>query len=352
VRPTAAAALLASLLGSCGAPGDGPADAPPADDAPGPADAASPDAEPPTGPARFGGCPAFPADTVFHADLRGLPVHPRSAEWLAYVGLDDPLWLPVQLDTTNPLAPVRYGDPIHVADAATPRVTVAYNGTYPVEAQYAGPFPQPTPFDIETGFDQHTIVVDTDECAAYELIGASLFDRLRASGGARWELRSVDYLPNAHSVTAPGFPLLGTVLRADELRAGYVDHPLSFVIPQVRSTEPLWPARRTDGTGTAADAMPMGAWLRLKASVDTSGFPPAARIVAEGLKVHGMILGDSGGVDGAVIANVEKTADWVDASGASLEADLASIREVIEVSDFEVVDASGLVVSPDSLQVR
>ena len=30
-------------------------------------------------------CPVFPADNYWHADVRGLPVHPRSAAWLSHM---------------------------------------------------------------------------------------------------------------------------------------------------------------------------------------------------------------------------------------------------------------------------
>jgi hypothetical protein len=38
----------------------------------------------------------------------------------------------------------------------------------------------------------------------------------------------------------------------------------------------------------------MGLRVRLKASFDTSGFPPQARVVLEALKRYGMILADNG----------------------------------------------------------
>src|SRR4051812_37006390 len=36
-----------------------------------------------------GGCSLFPADNVWHADVSGLPVHPRSADWIASMGGPD-----------------------------------------------------------------------------------------------------------------------------------------------------------------------------------------------------------------------------------------------------------------------
>jgi hypothetical protein len=304
-------------------------------------------------PLPLAGCTIFPRDTVFHADVRTLPVHPRSAEWIAWLGADSALRLPVKTDRTNPFAPVRYGVPINLAEAATARVRVEYNGFYAIERQYAGPFPKPLPLAIQDGFDQHTIVLETSECVSYELIGAShFFDVLRASGGARVDLASHDYLPLAHAVTAPGLANLASLLRADELRAGHIDHVLLFSMPRVRTLDPLWPAKRSDGIATEANAIPMGAWLRLRADFDVASLPPAAQIVARALRRHGLVLGDTGGVEGAIVVRVEKVAEFVDTSGTNVEDELYAIQDFVTAGDFEVIDASPMQVDPDSLRIR
>jgi hypothetical protein len=304
-------------------------------------------------PLPLGGCTVFPRDTVFHADIRTLPVHPRSDAWIAWLGATAPLRLPVIPDTSNPFAPVRYGIPVTLADAGTRRVRVAYNGFYAVERQYAGPFPFPPALPIQDGFDQHTVVLETDECVSYELIGASTFsDVLRASGGARVDLGAYAYLPFAHAVTAPGLSNLATLLRADEVRAGRIDHVLLFSVPRVKSTEPLWPAKRTDGIATEADAIPMGAWLRLRADFDLAPLPPAAQIVARALQRHGLLLGDTGGVADAIVVRVEKSARFEDAAGRNVEADLYAIQRFVRAADFEVIDASPMQLDPDSLRLR
>ena len=76
---------------------------------------------------------------------------------------------------------------------------------------------------------------------------------------------------------------------------------------------------------------PMGLRVRLKASVDISGFPRQARIVLQALKTYGMILADNGSpwyVSGA------PSPRW---SNAQLHA-----LGTLHGSDFEVVDTSRL----------
>jgi hypothetical protein len=304
-------------------------------------------------PLPLGGCTIFPRETVFHADIRALPVHPRSAEWIAFLGESSALRLPSVPVPMVPLPPLRYGVPINRADASTPRMRVEYNGVYAIERQYGGPFPKPSPFAIQDGFDQHTVVLETSECASYELIGATdFFGVLRALGGARVDLGSHDYLPRAHSVTAPGLSNLATLLRADEVRAGRIDHVMLFSMPRVKSTEPLWPAKRTDGIATEADAIPMGAWLRLRADFDLAPLPRAAQIVARALQRHGLLLGDTGGVADALVMRIEKSDLYVDAAGRSVEADLHAIQDFVTAGDFEVIDAAPMQVDPESLRIR
>ena len=56
----------------------------------------------------------------------------------------------------------------------------------------------------------------------------------------------------------------------------------------------VYPARHFASDSTDPGLPPMGLRVRLKASFDTSGFPPQARIVLEALKRYGMILADNG----------------------------------------------------------
>jgi hypothetical protein len=75
----------------------------------------------------------------------------------------------------------------------------------------------------------------------------------------------------------------------------------------------------------------MGLRVRLKASVDISGFPRQARIVLQALKTYGMMLADTG-------------SSWY-ISGAPNEHwsndDLHTLGRITG-ADFEVVDTSAL----------
>ena len=85
----------------------------------------------------------------------------------------------------------------------------------------------------------------------------------------------------------------------------------------------------------------MGLRLRLKASLDISGFSPANQVILAALKRYGMFVADNGGpwfVTGAPDPR------WDDD-------DLHRLGQIIG-ADFEAVDESGLMVGPDSGHVR
>ena len=67
--------------------------------------------------------------------------------------------------------------------------------------------------------------------------------------------------------TATSLPLVAGTMTLAELRSGHIDHALAITIPYPRAGVVTWPARRTDGTGTAAE-LPEGAHLRLNPRLD------------------------------------------------------------------------------------
>jgi hypothetical protein len=85
----------------------------------------------------------------------------------------------------------------------------------------------------------------------------------------------------------------------------------------------------------------MGQRFRLKSSVDTSRLPAQARIVAEAMKRYGVVLADNGSP--WFISGVPDS-DW---SNDALHA-----LDGLTGADFEAVDTSSLMLSPDSAACR
>lgn len=344
-RATAVAAVLALVAAGCSDPASPPAAVPTPT---GPVSAAP---APPAGPsavpaarAGLGGrpsptarpCTVFPADNVWHADVSRLPVHPRSTAMIGAIGGG----ATVHADFGSGRwegAPI--GIPITVVPAGQRRVPVTFG--YADESD-PGPYPVPPDAAIEGGpdgtGDRHVIVWDRAACRAYELFDAHRSGAgWRAGSGAVFDLRS-NKLRRAGwtSADAAGLSILAGLVRYDEVAAGRIDHAVRVTVPRTR-TGWTWPATHSASSATDPALPQLGQRLRLKRSVDLSRLPRQARIVAEAMQRYGLIVADHGS---AWFLSGAPDPRW---DNDALHA-LGGLRG----SDFEVVDATGLMVSAGS----
>lgn len=283
-------------------------------------------------------CRVFPPSSVFHADVSRLPVHPRSRTWMRNMqaGSRD---LHPDFGPSYGEQPVPYGIPVTVVGGAHAKVRVRFD--YASESDRRR-YPLGSDTRIEGGRgadgDRHAIIVDRSTCRLYETWNT----RKRASGwtagsGASWDLRSNALRPAGWtSADAAGLPILAGLLRYDEVKAGRVDHPIRFTT-NVTSTRYVWPARHQAGSTSSRDYPPMGAWFRLKAGYDLSGYGRDARVVLRGMKRHGLILADNGSP-----WYFQGTADkrWTGRLVEQLKRVPASAFEAIDVSSLRVTGGS------------
>lgn len=278
-----------------------------------------------------------PEDSFYYRPAADLPVDRRSDAFIASqsgAGLLPGFGGEVYLGVVP-------GQPFNLVDEDTPTYEV---DTGPASgSSYPGPYPIPDPAYIGSlpsyGIDNHFAAVDPDTGTVWELLSARRwFGRWYADVGARWEADRNEYPP--WSTTAAGLPMLPGLITYAEVAAGSIDHVVGAAVPAASSGY-RWPARASDGPNPDASALPMGAWLRLRDDVDTSGLGPQARVVAEALHTYGAVVGDTGGT-----FSLAGTPDrrWDDA-------DLGTLRQ-LTIDDFEVLDVSGVQVSPDSMQAR
>jgi len=278
-------------------------------------------AAPPTVPGARN-CPIFPANNPWNERVDKLPVAPDSDAMISAIGLDSP----VHPDFGSYAG---YGIPYTVVGHATKKVHVSFQ--YADESDH-GPYPLPAHPHIEGGSDRHVLLVDRDSCKLYELFAAvRQGGTWHAGSGAIWNLRSNHLRPNGWtSADAAGLPILPGLARYDEVAAGVIRHALRFTASRTCASH-IYPARHDAGSYSCSSYPSMGLRVRLKASVDLSGFGPQARIILTALKRYGMLLADNGSswyVTGA------PNAGWNDDDLHGLGA--------LHGSDFEVVDTSGL----------
>jgi hypothetical protein len=274
-------------------------------------------------------CPAFPADNIWNTDISTLPVHPKSAAWLASM----------QAATTN-LHPdfgrAPYGFPLAAVDNTHPTTFIHF--IWPGESD-PGPYPFGPDIPLEGGSDRHALMTNGDTCVLYELYlaywnGGSP----KAGSGAIFDLGSNNLRPDGWtSADAAGLPILPGLVRYDEIRAGAISHAIRFTV-DLTDCSHIWPARHDAGTCNP-DYPPMGARFRMKASFSLAGFSRPAKVILRAMKRYGFLLADNGS---NFYFQGTQDSRWTDA--------LLDQLKTIPGSAFEAVDESACQVSADSAQ--
>jgi hypothetical protein len=319
-NPTVAPTVLPTILPTSN-PTVAPTTAPTS--APTVAPTANPTAAPTNNPAP---CTLFPSSNVWNKRVDSLPVASNSTTMLTAIGLSTGLHPDFSSLAWN--GGLGYGIPYNVVGSSTP--------TYPVDFYYPdesdpGPYPIPSNPKIEGGGDAHLLSWDTDNCRLYEIFDASKSGGSWFGGsGAIWDLRSNALRPDGWtSADAAGLPILPGLARYPEVNAGAILHALRFTASRTCANH-IYPARHDAGSYSCSTYPPMGLRVRLKASVDISGYGPQAQVILTALKRYGMLLADNGSnwyISGA------PNAGWDDD-------DLHGLGG-IKGSDFEVVDTTG-----------
>ena len=171
------------------------------------------------------------------------------------------------------------------------------------------PFPSTTPIEGFPGLcvggpgnyigDQHALVLDRNTCFLYETGNTTYCNGAWSTDvEAIWDMRSSEQRPwGWTSVDAAGLPIFPGLVRYDEVAAGAINHALRFTLQNTRSDNNggyfVPPASHAAGTYSGSMNI-MGMRVRLKASVDISGFSAANQVILTAMKKYGMILADNG----------------------------------------------------------
>ncbi|MEE8391298.1 MAG: hypothetical protein V3S14_10965 [Anaerolineae bacterium] len=293
----------------------------------------------PQSPPQVAGCAVFPADNVWNTPVDTLPVDANSAAYVTTIGAGEYVHADFGSGTWE-------GAPIGIpfVDVPGTQATVSVTFGYDDESD-PGPYPIPPNVPIEggpdSGGDRHVLVVDRDDCILYELYAAypQPDGSWSAGSGAIFDLNSHVLRPDGWtSADAAGLPILPGLVRYDEVAAGEIRHAIRFTVPETRRAY-VWPARHYASSLTGAQYPPMGQRFRLRADFDVSGFSPDVQVILQALKKYGMILADNG-------------SSWFISGVPDERWDNDALHELHQVygSDFEAVDASSLMIDPDSGQ--
>jgi hypothetical protein len=257
-------------------------DAGPAADAGTTAQAPSPPAQAPAGNG------IFPPDSWWNTRIDDAPVDPRSDAYIASMGADDPLVASWDADGNGLPYTEIGGDQTDVA--------IHFWG-FPKESD-PGPYPVPWSAPTDLGSDRHLIVVDRTNGWLYEMFNASRNSdgSWQASNGAKWNLRSNERRPDGWtSADAAGLPIFPGLVRYGEVQAGWIGHALRFAVNRSQQGY-VFPASHAAGScALGSDCPPMGLRVRLKKSVDISGFSTRMQVVLKALQLYGMFVADNTG---------------------------------------------------------
>lgn len=301
--------------------------------------------------AEIGGCAIFPANSIFNTRIDTLPVHPNSAAYVNSMGANTTLH--PDFGTFYENAPI--GIPyITVPDSQAPaNITFRYaNESEP------GPYPIPADAPIEGGpnsnGDRHILMVQSPSCKLYEVFAAYPPNTRSATwcqsgawcadSGAVWDLKRNTLRPDTWtSGDAAGLPILPLLVSYDEAIAGEIRHAVRFTADLTQDAY-VWPARHSASDNTDPNVPPLGVRFRLKSSVDVEAMniAPEVKVIFRALQRYGMFLADNG-------------SDWY-ISGTHdprwNDENLVDAFRLLRGRDFEAVDESSLMVSPDSGEAR
>ena len=283
----------------------------------------------------IGDCPIFPANNVWNTRIDTLPVHERSDAWIASIGASTGL----HPDFGSGIYEGRpIGIPYNTAPGNQPEVRVTFE-----YADESDPGPYRLPFDANTegGSDGHVLAIDRERCLLAELYNATKHapTSWSAGSGAIFDLRSNALRPVGWtSADAAGLPILPGLVRYDEVEAGEIAHALRFTVERTQQAY-VWPARHYASDDPDPNLPPMGARVRLKSSVDLTGYAPETRAILTALQRYGMLLADNG-------------SNWFISGTPDPRWNNEHLLQLhgIVGSDLEFVDAASLMVHPDSAE--
>ncbi len=289
-----------------------------------------------------GPCAVFPPDNIWNRNIAALPTHVMSSNYVASIGLGTALHADFGSGLYN-------GGPMGIPFVTVPgsQLFVPINFTEYGGESDPGPYPVPTNAPIEGGpnstGDRHVLVLDSGSCTLYEMYHSypQPNGSWNAGSGALWHLASHALRPVGWtSADAAGLPILPGLARYDEMASGTIRHALRFTANSTQRAY-LWPARHYASNSTDPNLPPMGLRMRLRASVDISGYPTQLRVILQALKDYGMFLADNG-------------SSWFISGAPDDRWDNNILHQIntLHGSDFEAIDESGLMIDPDSGQSR
>jgi hypothetical protein len=264
--------------------------------------------------------PVFPADNWWNTDISSAPVDANSSTYLAWINPARSLHPDFG---GNASASEVYGFPYAVVNGAQPKWAVTFDywdesdGVNMSTGQGVPFYPIPenvlttvgwveggpiASVDLRGSNDRHILIVDCTNRTLYELYNvwfSTQQQRWYAGSGAFFDMKTNNRRPEGWtSADAAGLAIFPGLVRYDEAanpNVAEINH--AFRVTVRDSNGHVYPASHT--AGNTSGALPMGARLRLKKSVNgvdpaTRTNDPVARKIFRAMQKYGLIVADNG----------------------------------------------------------
>ena len=265
--------------------------------------------------------PLFPADNWWNLDISSWPVDSNSASFISFINNGDTRRLHPDFGGNAGSGYAIYGMPYAVVTSVTNADLKAVQFDYANESDGVDhstntsfpfyPIPSeaitqpywieggdPGNVDLRSSEDRHLLIVDKDRNYLYELYNVfynTTQGKWFAGSGAFFDMNANSRRPDGWtSADAAGLAILPGLVRYDEVYDpnAEIRHALRVT---VRATNGyVYPASHR--AGSTAGALPMGARLRLKASVDITQrtSDPNVQKIFRAMQKYGLIVADNG----------------------------------------------------------
>jgi hypothetical protein len=266
--------------------------------------------------------PLFPPDNWWNMDISNWPVDPRSENFISFINNGGTRRLHPDFGgnagTGNAIYGMPYAVVTNVTDADLKPVQFQYSDEsdgvdhstdtsfpfYPIPPEaITQPFwiegGDPGNVDRRSSQDRHLLIVDKDRNHLYELYNVFYSTTQRkwfAGSGAFFDMNTNNRRPDTWtSADAAGLAILPGLVRYDEVYDPTVTEIHHAFRVTVRATNGyVYPASHR--AGSTPGALPMGARLRLKASVDVTQrtSDPNVQKIFRAMQRYGLIVADNG----------------------------------------------------------
>jgi hypothetical protein len=233
--------------------------------------------------------PILPSDSFWYQPIQNATPAANSANLEAYF----------VAHATNPSLTLHaWGVSVAEAHSGDPLYKVACTADWKCTLNALGRIPIPLTAQPDPEGDGHLAVYDPLAHREWDMWRAARTPTgWTAASGAAIRLTSGTRPSPVAGADAANFPLLGGLIRPEEILQGHIDHALVFGLSGIGPGPPVCPAAHNVATTNDANAPREGQLVQLDPTIDVNALaiPAWEKVIARAMQVYGMYLRDNSG---------------------------------------------------------